>query len=136
MSTISPLSVAVPVKLSVEEFAARYNDIPGAELVKEPPMPNFLHGKLCLKIAARILNHVEEHDLGHVMSNDTWVRNGTDTVRGADVLYISYERLPKGIPIPEGVSDLAPELVIEVKSPSNHWTDLFIKVVFAEPGER
>ena len=43
-------------------------------------------------------NFVEEHDLGRVMSNDSGVitERDPDTVRGADVAYYSYARLPEG----------------------------------------
>lgn len=51
-------------------------------------------------------------------------REGPDTVRGADIAYWSYERVPKG-EIPEGLIPVAPDLVIEVRSPSDRWTDIF-----------
>jgi Uma2 family endonuclease len=117
--------------MSVDDFLARHGDRAGVELVKgvvvEYPMPGLNHGKLCIRIGALIYNHVEAHDLGHVMSNDTFVRTGPETVRGGDVCYWSYERLPRG-PVPEGVASAAPDLVVEVKSPSNRWAALFGKV--------
>jgi Uma2 family endonuclease len=60
--------------------------------------------------------HVKKHDLGRVMSNDTFVQVSPDTVFGADVYFISYQRLPKG-KIPDEWMDLVPELVVEVRSP-------------------
>ena len=50
-------------------------------------------------------------------------------LRGADVLFYSYERLPKGQAIPKMMHERAPDLVVEVKSPSDNWTELFGKVV-------
>jgi Uma2 family endonuclease len=130
MSTAS--TPAAPPLLSVEEFLARYADRPGFELVhgvvKEPPMPWPRHGKLCARMTILIGVHVETHDLGHVMSNDSFVQTGPTLMRGADVCYWSYERLSKG-PVPEGVLPVAPDLVVEVKSPSDVWTELFAKVV-------
>src|SRR5207249_9408031 len=64
-----------------------------------------------------------------VMSNDTLVRVTPDTARGADICYLSYARLPAGVPLPESPLEVAPELVIEVKSPSDLWTDLLTKVI-------
>jgi Uma2 family endonuclease len=43
------------------------------------------------------------------------------------VCFFSYERLPKG-PVPGGLLNVAPDLVVEVRSPSDGWNDVFIKV--------
>jgi Uma2 family endonuclease len=131
--TAAPAPPPGPARLSIEEFLARHGDTPRVELiqgvVKEYPMPGLEHGKICMKIGALIFNHVEARDLGHVMSNDSFVRTGRDSVRGADVLFYSYERLPKGQPIPRTMHQQVPDLVVEVKSPSDNWTELFGKVV-------
>lgn len=125
-------TTAPPALLTADEFAARYANI-HAELVKgvvkEYLVPGLKHGFICSRVDRLLGNHVEAHDLGRVMSNDTWVRTGSnpDTVRGADILYISYERLPKG-PLAAGYLTISPDLVVEVKSPSDRWNDLFIKV--------
>src|SRR3954454_6907189 len=127
LTAVQPLAAPPPL-MTVEEFTARYANVP-AELVKgvvkEYPMAGLNHGKICLLIGRLIGNHVEAQDLGHVMSNDSWVRTGPDTVRGGDVLFHSYERLPKGAPVPDGMHSLAPDLVIEVKSPTDRWGELF-----------
>ena len=127
-----PAPVSSPKLLTADEFMARYENV-HAELVngivKEYPMPGLEHGKICMRIGALIYNHVEERDLGHVMSNDTSVQTGTnpDTVRGGDVCFFSYARLPKG-QVPKGFGPDAPELVVEVRSPSDLWTEIFAKV--------
>jgi Uma2 family endonuclease len=123
---------AAPPRLTAEEFLARYADQPQFELVegvvKEAPMPWPKHGFLCARMTILIGTHVATHDLGHVMSNDSFVKTGPDTVRGADVCFWSYERQPRG-PLPEGLLPMAPDLVVEVKSPSDSWTEHFAKVV-------
>jgi len=131
MSTASPTTAAPPARLSIEEFLARYSSVPGTELVegvvKEPPMPSPKHGFLCLEVAWLIKNHVTQHDLGRVASNDSFVQTGPETVRGGDVCFWSYERLPRG-PLPEGLLPQPPDLVVEAKSPTDRWGDLFGKV--------
>lgn len=118
--------------LTAAEFADRYSHL-RYELVRgvpvETPMPNLRHGKACATVSRLLGNFVEEHDLGHVMSNDSFVKveNDPDTLRGADVLFISYDRLPKGR-VPDGVLDVIPELAVEVVSPTDVWTKLFGKV--------
>ncbi len=127
-----PGHTAAPPRVSVEDFVAGHNGghvelING--IIKEVPVPGLEHGKVCARLTILLGMHVEAYDLGHIMSNDSFVRTGTDTVRGADVLYFSYERLPKGQPVPEGIHTLAPDLVAEVKSPTDRWIDLFAKIV-------
>ena len=63
------------------------------------------------------------------MSNDTFVRTqtGPDTYRGADTCFISYTRLPKDRETPDGPLEMAPELVIEVRSPSDRIARLTAK---------
>ncbi len=126
-----PVPAPPPPRLTAEEFMDRYAGT-NAELikgvVKEHPMPGLEHGKVCQNFAGYIWMHVREHDLGHVMSNDSWVRVGGDTVQGGDTLYYSYERLPKDQPVPKKAHTVAPDLVGEVKSPSDRWMDLFTKL--------
>jgi Uma2 family endonuclease len=51
-----------------------------------------------------------------------------DTVRGADVCYYSFERLPEG-PMPEDAYlPVIPDLVFEVMSPSDRWPRVLGKV--------
>jgi Uma2 family endonuclease len=118
--------------LTAVEFADRYGG-QCAELVKgevrELSMPFAKHGKICMKFCFLLMQHVEKHDLGHVMSNDSFVltRKNPDTVRGADLCYYPYEQLPKG-KVPNGLLPVTPELVVEVRSPSDGWNEIFIKV--------
>jgi Uma2 family endonuclease len=107
--------------LTAAEFAVRYEHV-HAELVKgvvqEYPVAYPHHGKICMTIGALLWQHVQENDLGHVMTNDSWIQTGRnpDTIRGADVCYFSYERLPKG-EVPRGLLPVVPDLVVEVRSP-------------------
>ena len=93
-------------------------------------MPFPKHGKICLRIGRLVDEHAEKHDLGHVMSNDSFVQthSNPDTIRGADVCFYSYERLPKG-KVPDGFLPVAPDLVVEVRSPSERWTEVYGKIV-------
>ena len=49
-----------------------------------------------------------------------------DSVRGADVAYFSYERLPKHV-TPRGYPDVPPEVVFEVMSPDDVFRDVMEK---------
>ncbi len=131
MATPAPAPAPPPERLTVEEFAVRYAGqrvelIDG--VVKEIPMPGVEHGVIVQNLAAPLWLHVRKAGIGRIASNDSWVPVATEKARGGDVLYFSYERLPKDQPLPKGTHPQAPEMVGEVKSPSDRWGDLFIKV--------
>jgi Uma2 family endonuclease len=118
--------------ITADEFVARYGRH-RMELNKGYPtvlpMPGARHGKVCATLARLLGNHVADKDLRHVLANDTFIQTSTapDTVRGADLCYVPYDRLPRD-QVPDGVLQIAPDLVIEVRSPSDRWSDLIIKV--------
>lgn len=118
--------------LTAEEYAALPDDGKHTELVRgrivEMPSPTPSHGYLCLNIGSTLREYVKARDLGRVVSNDSGVKTerGPDTVRGPDVAFYSFARVPKG-PLPEGYWP-APELVFEVRSPSDRWAAITAKV--------
>lgn len=86
----------------------------------------FDHGRVALQIGARILGHVEEHRLGEVLAAETGfvVARGPDTVRAPDVAFVAAERAPAEA---RGFAELAPDLVVEVVSPSDRASDVSSK---------
>jgi len=114
------------------EFAQRHGG-DSVELVRgqmrELPMPFPKHGKICCCMGYFLNEHALKNDVGHVMSNDSFVPTGKnpDTVRGADLCFYSYSRLPKG-QVPDGLLPVVPDLIVEVRSPSERWGELFAKV--------
>jgi len=129
----APAIPVPPARLTVEEFLAQHNGGTPHELVdgvlREIPMAGLEHGKVCARMTIFLGIYLETHDIGHVMSNDSFVQTGPASVRGADVLFYSYERLPKNQPVPKGTHAIAPDLVVEVKSPSDTWIEVFTKTV-------
>jgi Uma2 family endonuclease len=86
------------------------------------------HGRYEFEIARFLGNFVEKHNLGVVMVGEVGVytHRDPDTVRGADVLFISHERLAQVTP--GGFLDVAPELIVEVMSPSDRWSEVRKKI--------
>ena len=133
MSAVIRPSVPPTVPLlTAEEFVRRHPKhlvelVDG--VVKGVAMPGFEHGMVDTNIAFFLSDHVRKHELGRVVCNDTYlvIRRNPDTVRGMDVAYVSYARLPKG-PVPKGALEVAPELIVEARFPSDKWTDVFAKV--------
>ena len=96
--------------------------------VVEMNMPGARHGEVCANIAYLLRRHLEDHDVGRVLANDSGIvtKRNPDSVRGANVSFYSYSRLPKG-PAPTGYPAVAPELVFEVLSPSDSWSEALAK---------
>jgi Uma2 family endonuclease len=119
--------------MTADEFGQRPDPGHPEELVQgriiSMPPPDRRHGYVCGQAYFVIRMFVDENDLGRVMSNDSGVitERGPDTVRGADVAYYSYARLPRG-PLPAGYGPEVPELVVEVRSASDRWPDVLEKV--------
>ncbi len=108
---------------TAEQLAEMPDDGKRLELVKgeliEMPPTTLEHSHIALKIGAKILLFVEQHDLGIAGVGEpgfTLARN-PDTVRAPDVVFVSKERLPQERN--RAFLELAPDLVVEVVSPSN-----------------
>jgi Uma2 family endonuclease len=83
------------------------------------------HGRIAGKLFLRIGNHVERHKLGETFAAETGflLRQNPDTVRAPDVSFVSHERLGEFADHP-GYLPLAPDLVVEVVSPSDHSSEV------------
>lgn len=134
MSATRTHLLAPPKRMSLQEFSDLHGG-DGVEFIDgqvvEIPMPHPIHGRTCYRAARLLGDFVDDHDLGHICTNDSFVKvpmkHDPTRVRGADVCFFSYTRLPKG-PMPDGLLDVTPELVIEVHSPSDTWNEVFVKV--------
>jgi Uma2 family endonuclease len=119
--------------MTAEQFGQRPDPGYPEELVRgrvvSMSVPDRRHGYVCGRADRIFGNFVDGHEIGRVLCNDSGVitERGPDTVRGADVAYYSYARLPKG-PLPTGYGPEVPELVVEVRSSSDRWRDILEKV--------
>lgn len=89
------------------------------------------HGAVAMRWGARILEFVEQHDLGYVTAAETGFilhrsADGKDVVRAPDAAFIAKDRLPGGLP--DGFVPLAPDLVVEVVSPTDTAEDIQAKI--------
>ncbi len=87
------------------------------------------HGKLALRIGARIQVFVDENDLGEAYAAETGFKLETepDTVLAPDVSFVNKERLPAG-EMTAGFLPGPPDLAVEVVSPSERASEVQTKV--------
>lgn len=89
-------------------------------VLEQMPPSGFDHGLISAAIAARLDRFVRERDLGRVVGAETGflLSRDPDTVLAPDAAFVSSDRLP---PPAErrGFAALAPDLVVEVVSPSD-----------------
>lgn len=105
----------------------RYELIKG-ELIKMSPS-GVKHGKFTAKLATILSNYVNPRQLGIVCGAETGfiLARNPDTVRAPDVAFISQERLPpEGEPT--GFATFAPDLAVEVVSPSDRYEEIQEKI--------
>lgn len=96
------------------------------EIITMPP-PKGRHGVCCIAIGALLHSYVKSKKLGLVSGNDagTILERDPDTVRGPDVAFYSFKRVPK---VPDGYFEVAPDLAVEVLSPDSSFSKLQRKV--------
>ena len=98
----------------------------GMLIIREPA--GYQHGDVAAQLLLAIGNYVEAHSLGRVFAAETGftLERGPDTVRAPDVAFISNARLPD--PPPRAFAELAPDLAVEVLSPSDMGREVDEKV--------
>lgn len=127
------MSTAAPIMLLTADEYFALGDDSRSELVRGRVVtmtpPGFRHGSVCSRLVRLLGRFLDDHDLGHLVSNDAGVitQRDPDTVRGPDLAFFSYERLPKE-QVPIGYPTVAPDLVFEVLSPTDRMSDVLDKV--------
>lgn len=129
LRTAMTRAVETTDRLISGEELLRMTDVGRCELVKGeikdmPPATGHSHGRLEFRVAQRLGDYLREKDVGEVMVGEVGVytERNPDSVRAADVLFISHERLEQSQS--EGFLDVPPELVVEIMSPNNSWEDM------------
>ncbi len=98
----------------------------GVLVIHEPP--GFRHGEITARLTMALGNYVDTHHLGRVVAGDAGfkLQSVPDTVRGADIAFISWERMPQESPV--GFPALGPDLAVEVLSPGDRPGETLAKV--------
>lgn len=127
---------AMPDRLvTAEELLALDAESGDYELVEGVLCPvspvNRRSSRIGMRIGSRLTAFVDEHDLGEVYGADGGfvLTRAPDTVRSPDVAFVRSERLTDDAESQERFLELAPDLAVEVLSPSNHAREMSDKVL-------
>lgn len=121
-----------PATMTAEELfrlnipGKRSELVRGRLIVSEPP--GFAHGVLAFRIGMLVGEFVRVHELGLVVAAETGftLERAPDTVRAPDVAFVHRDRVPD--PLPRGYAEFAPDLAVEVLSPSDRPGEVLAKV--------
>src|SRR3954468_6389985 len=87
------------------------------------------HGRIAINISTPLDQHARANKLGRVYAAETGflITSNPDTVRAPDVAFVSQERLEqvRGV---KGYLPGAPDLVVEIISPNDSYTEVEEKV--------
>jgi Uma2 family endonuclease len=108
--------------LTYDDFVRLHGDEKLVELVNgrvvRYPMPHSEHGYVNSNVVLIVGGFVKANGLGRGFTGDTFIRTKIEPpgCRGVDFCFVSYAKITKTSPVPQGPLEIAPELVIEVRS--------------------
>ncbi len=120
---------AQPTLSTAEDLWKQIDDGYRYELVKgvirRMPPAGFDHGIRAAKIGRHLDAHVEKHKLGYVCGAETGfkISENPDTVRAPDAAFVCQAAIDEQ-GIPKGYWEGAPDLTVEVISPSDTYTEV------------
>ena len=136
------MSVATQL-MTADELLAHPRDGVRRELVEgeliEMQAAGFLHGVTGNYLNAELTVFVRQHDLGVVTLAETGFKVATnpDTILAPDAGFVAKSRLPADLSSLVGFFDGAPDLAVEVVSPSDTYGEVETKVArYLEAGTR
>ncbi len=91
-------------------------------------LPGFRHGLVCGQLCFLLGQHLKFHNVGRVCCGSGIItQRDPDTVRGGDISFYSYDRLPNG-EWPVGYIDTPPNVVLEVFLSFDRWSETHEKI--------
>jgi Uma2 family endonuclease len=122
----------VHANISAKRFERLAPELGPCELVRGEVVPmspgGFEHSQISGSVAGLLGGWARKTRSGRILTNEAGLitERGPDTVRGADVAYYSYRRLPRGRE-PTGFVDVPPELVVEIVGKGQGWRAMMEK---------
>jgi Uma2 family endonuclease len=127
--------------MSIIAFERIADALGSCELVRGDVVPlspaGYFHNRPAMNIAFMLESWARRTRRGRVVTNETGIvtEGRPGTVRGADVVYVSYSRMPRREE-PQGFLRVPPELIVEVIGPRQGWKRVMEKTGALLPGFR
>ena len=127
-TTLAPGESAVrppvnPRLISAAEFMDNYVDYTELEegRIVELTVPHRKHGSVNFEFILAVGQFNKDNQLGRAFTRDTFVvtKSNPDSVRGMDFAFISYKRWPKDVEYVDGPVPMPPDLIAEIRSPTD-----------------
>lgn len=118
--------------LTADDLLRLYGEGVRGELIRgvlhETMAAGVRHGKIVVNLASALHNFVTPRALGTLVASDSgvWLERNPDTVREPDIAYFSAAKMPLDTDI-DGYAEVAPDLVVEIRSPSDSRRDVHDK---------
>ncbi len=128
-----PTTMALATAPVTAEALLDMGDVGPCELiggeVREMTPAGAQHGHIVSSISLLLGDFVRSQQLGTLFGAETGVilKRDPDTVRAPDAMFVNRYRLSPD-EIPEGFLEVTPDLVVEVVSPRDTWTQIQTKV--------
>lgn len=110
--------------LTADDLLRLYSEGVRGELIRgvlceTVPVGN-MHGEIVMNVGVAVGSFIRPRRLGRIIGSDAGIRLGRDpdTVREPDLAFTSAERMPFDVR-PTSFSEVVPDLVMEVASPSD-----------------
>jgi|ERR1043165_2631493 Uma2 family endonuclease len=113
--------------LALPKDNGKYELVDG-ELVRMAPS-GYEHSDVCIELGVRLRPFARTNKLGRVLEGQAgfWMKSGN--LRAPDLSFVSKDRERKLERLPTGFFNGAPDLAVEVLSPSDRMTDLMKRIV-------
>jgi len=128
MTIAAPRINTVSTTLITGDELLELGDIGPCELIdgRIVPMPpaGDEHGTIEFSLGGELRNFVRHHKLGRITGGETgiYIRRKPDRIRAADIVFLSTSRA--GDRPGKGFLEVAPDLIVEIMSPTDRWQDV------------
>lgn len=125
---VNPVRKKIALTPEFEEeiySSGRYEIVYGE--IKERSMPSPIHARIQAKLAAKLVPHVEENNLG-VIYTEALFEFAEKLSRIPDVAFVSFERFPESGEDESSRWHIAPDLAVEIISPTDDYEDVQEKI--------
>jgi len=138
VQTLTKSNIAFPARRKKKKkliTGDEFFDMPGdawdelveGEIFRMSP-PGYLHGKIEVRFITLLNNFVNAHQLGDVIGGEAgiYTHREPDSIRGVDVAFVSHQQMERAQSVT--YLDVAPELIVEIMSPNDRWSDIMDKL--------